>query len=125
MRNKWLLALCMCIVSIFFSCGGRMDSDAYLQADSLNHEAYLVRYKNLDLSEALAYQALETGKGFSEIKAEALNHLGFCAFIRMDFERADSLLREVYRVTPNELECLVADIGMMKIYQRTSMNKEF
>ena len=125
MRNKWLLALCMCIVSIFFSCGGRMDSDAYLQADSLNHEAYLVRYKNLDLSEALAHEALETGKGFSEIKAEALNHLGFCAFIRMDFERADSLLREVYRVTPNELECLVADIGMMKIYQRTSMNKEF
>ena len=125
MRNKWLLALCMCIVSIFFSCGGRMDSDAYLQADSLNHEAYLVRYKNLDLSEALAHEALETGKGFSEIKAEALNHLGFCAFIRMDFERADSLLREVYRVTPNELECLVADIGLMKIYQRTSMNKEF
>ena len=61
-----------------------MDSDAYLQADSLNHEAYLVRYKNLDLSEALAHEALETGKGFSEIKAEALNHLGFCAFIIAD-----------------------------------------
>ena len=98
-----------------------MDSDAYLQADSLNHEAYLVRYKNLDLSESLALEALEVGQGFSDMKAKALNNLGFCAFMRMDFDRADSLLQRVYRETPNELECLVADLGMMKIYQRTSM----
>ena len=102
-----------------------MDSATYLQADSLNQEAYLIRYKNLDLSEALALEALEVGQGFSDMKAKALNNLGFCAFMRMDFDRADSLLQRVYRETANELECLVADIGMMKIYQRTSMNKEF
>ena len=125
MKNLFLYGLCMCIVSVFFSCGKGMDSATYLQADSLNQEAYLVRYKNLDLSESLALEALEVGQGFSDMKAKALNNLGFCAFMRMDFDQADSLLQRVYRETANELECLVADIGMMKIYQRTSMNKEF
>ena len=31
----------------------------------------------------------------------------------------------VYNLTKNELELLVADIGLMKIYQRTALNKEF
>lgn len=109
----------------FLSCGkGRM-SDAFLRADSLNKQAYEVRYKDWHLSEKLAHEAWEAGKGASAIQAEALNHLAFCAFIQMDFERADSLLHEVYEVTTHELECLVADVGMMKICQRTAMNKEF
>jgi len=94
-------------------------------ADSLNHRAYDVRYKDWRLSEKMALEALDKGKEFSSIKAEALNNLAFCAFIRMDFERADSLLREVYRETTNELECLVADVSMMKICQRTAMTNEF
>lgn len=100
-------------------------SSACLQADSLNRQAYDVRYKDWHLSESLAMQALELGGAHSSVRAEALNHLAFCAFIQMNFERADSLLNEVYDGTTNELECLVADVGMMKICQRTAMNKEF
>ena len=109
----------------FLACGeGRM-ADAFRQADSLNAKAYEVRYKDWRLSETLAREALVQGGSFSSVKAEALNHLAFCAYIQMDFERADSLLREVYDETNNELECLVADVGMMKICQRTAKNKEF
>lgn len=43
----------------------------------------------------------------------------------MDFERAEDLFLRVYEESNNELECLIADIGMMKICQRTAMNKEF
>ena len=118
------MSVCWMTVS-FLSCGKGRTSDAFLQADSLNKQAYEVRYKDWHLSEKLALEALEAGKGFSAIQAEALNHLAFCAFIQMDFERADSLLREVYDATTHELECLVADVGMMKICQRTAMNKEF
>ena len=32
---------------------------------------------------------------------------------------------DVYNLTKNELELLIADIGLMKIYQRTALNKEF
>ena len=91
----------------------------------MNREAYEWRYKNLDVSEKAAEEALTLGGSYSSLKAEALNNLAFCSFIRMDFERADSLLNEVYQETANELECLVADVGMMKICQRTAMNKEF
>ena len=128
MKNlfKWLVGWgCLCTCLSFFSClGGRTD-DAFLKADSLNREAYEWRYKNLDVSEKAAEEALTLGESYPSLKAEALNNLAFCSFIRMDFERADSLLNEVYQETANELECLVADVGMMKICQRTAMNKEF
>ena len=119
----WMLA-CWVVMS-FLACGEGRHSDACRQADSLNRQAYEARYKDWHRSEELALEALEVGEGHSAIKAEALNNLAFCAFIRMDFERADSLLAEVYEETTNELECLVADVGMMKICQRTAMNKEF
>jgi len=122
----WLSLMAGVLVSVSFSsCGGKRRMEDFRLADSLNHRAYDVRYKDWRLSEKMALEALDKGKEFSSIKAEALNNLAFCAFIRMDFERADSLLREVYRETTNELECLVADVSMMKICQRTAMNKEF
>ena len=120
----------MCLLGLllsvsFGSCGKKGRADDFRLADSLNHCAYEMRYKDLDVSEEAAQKALQIGEEFPSIKAEALNNLAFCAFIRMDFERADSLLRNVYQETTNELECLVADVGMMKICQRTAMNKEF
>ena len=121
---KWIGA-CILLIS-FFACSGRREGVSIRrQTDSLNSQAYEMRYKNLEESERLASQALEVGKEYASAKAEALNNLGFCAFIRMDFERSDSLLKAVYDETGNELECLVADVGMMKICQRTAMNKEF
>lgn len=128
MKIRYLFGLwIMTILCTFFSCvkeGVWNVSSSLL--DSLNHKAYALRYKDLDESERLAQEALKKGKEFSFMtSAEALNNLGFCAFIRMDFERADSLFGEVYNETANELECLVADVGMMKICQRTSLNKEF
>ena len=128
MKNlfKWLVGWgCLCTCLSFFSCRGGRTDDAFLKADSLNREAYEWRYKNLDVSEKAAEEALALGESYPSLKAEALNNLAFCSFIRMDFERADSLLNEVYQETANELECLVADVGMMKICQRTAMNKEF
>ena len=122
----WLLGVGSLLACIpFFSCGKGGQATDFLLADSLNRKAYEWRYKDLGVSEGAASEALKLGRGYSSIKAEALNNLAFCAFIRMDFERADSLLQEVYGETANELECLVADVGMMKICQRTAMNKEF
>ncbi len=118
------LGICWMMVS-FLACGEGKGAVTLCQADSLNRQAYEVRYKDWRLSEKLAHRAMEVGGGYPSVKAEALNNLAFCAFIQMDFERADSLLGEVYEETTNELECLVADVGMMKICQRTAMNKEF
>ena len=121
----FIIGWILCSFLSLFSCGEGGKDIYTLCADSLNRSAYEMRYKNLDECERLATQALEAGRKYASVRAEALNNLAFCAFIRMDFDRSDSLLNEVFRTTGNELECLVADVGMMKICQRTSMNKEF
>ena len=87
--------------------------------------AYTYRYKNLDSSYHAASKAYQEVGLYSQGKAEACNNLGFCAFMRMDFEQAEKYYQTVYNLTKNELELLVADIGLMKIYQRTALNKEF
>lgn len=113
------------LTSFFFACEGGRSYITMQQVDSLNSLAYEMRYKNLEETERLASEAMKIGKEFPSSRGEALNHLGFCAFIRMDFDKADSLFNEVYDETANEVECMIADVGMMKICQRTAMNKEF
>jgi signal transduction histidine kinase len=43
----------------------------------------------------------------------------------MNFDKAESLYHEVSSISHNEIELLIADVGLMKIYQRTSMNELF
>ena len=107
------------------SCVGTAPTKEVYLIDSLNQVAYSYRYKDLDSSCHAATQAYGKVNLYSQGKAEASNNLGFCAFMRMDFEKAEKFHKDVYSLTKNELELLVADIGLMKIYQRTAMNKEF
>lgn len=108
-----------------FSCVGTAPTKEVRLIDSLNQVAYSYRYKDLDSSCHAATKAYQNVNLYRQGKAEAANNLGFCAFMRMDFEKAEKFHNEVYSLTKNELELLIADIGLMKIYQRTAMNKEF
>lgn len=109
----------------FVSCVGTAPTKEVHLIDSLNQAAYAYRYKNLDSSCHAASRAYQEVELYRQGKAEACNNLGFCAFMRMDFEQAERYHQEVYNLTKNELELLIADIGLMKIYQRTALNKEF
>ena len=121
-----LYLLCVLLLTALFSCIGTAPTREVRLIDSLNRRAYAVRYKNLDSSYRAAHEAYESVSMFyGQGKAEAGNNLGFCAFMCMDFERAEQLHKEVYDLSKNELELLIADIGLMKIYQRTAMNKEY
>lgn len=113
------------LLSVFFSCTDMVPTKEVRLIDSLNGKAYAYRYRNLDSSYKYADQAYRKISLYKSGKAEASNNLGFCAFMNMDFERAEAYHKEVYKLTKNELELLIADIGLMKICQRTSMNKEF
>lgn len=124
-RHIPLYILCMLLLTALFSCVGTAPTKEVRLIDSLNRRAYAYRYKNLDSSCFPARQAYEKSRLYKQGKAEACNNLGFCVFMKMDFERAESLFKEVYGLTKNELELLIADIGLMKIYQRTGMNKEY
>ncbi len=110
------------------SCDHSVRSTQKKQAeyiDSLNQLAYLFHYKDLDSCLHYATLAYQQTENYAGGKAEAINHLAFHAFMKMDFEQSRAFLTEVYRTSNNELERLIADIGMMKICQRTSSNKAF
>ena len=109
----------------FFSCTDMVPTKEVRLIDSLNGKAYAFRYRNLDSSYKYAEQAYRRVSLYKSGKAEASNNLGFWAYMNMDFDRAEALHKEVYKLTKNELELLIADIGLMKICQRTAMNKEF
>lgn len=119
------LVLLLCLSAALGACVGTAPSKELRLIDSLNQRAYVFRYKNIDSSCHAAMQAYQSVNLYRDGKAEACNNLGFCAFMRMDFEEAEKYFRRVYSLTKNELELLIADIGFMKIYQRTALNKEF
>ena len=113
------------VFSFLFSCVGMAPVKETRLIDSLNRIAYVHHYKDLDVSYRAAMTAYQSATLYRSGKAEACNNLGFHAFMRMDFDTAERYFKEVYELTKNELELLIADVGMMKIYQRTAMNKEF
>ena len=131
MRNNLFNLLYVCWLGVltglcFFSCvrnGDTRISD--LLADSLNKVSFAYRYKDLSIAKESALRASELKSTNPTVRSQTLNNLGFCAFMEMDFEKAVECYEQVSKGTNNEIEGLVADVGMMKIYQRTSLNKEF
>ncbi len=114
----WVMAL--------FSCEGTPSTKEAHLIDSLNDASYNLRYINIDSSLVAAHKAYDrVGLLYKQGKAEACNNLGAASFMKMDFDGSEQWYREVYTLTKNETELLIADIGLMKIYQRTAMNKEF
>ena len=93
--------------------------------DSLNSLSYHWRYKDLSKSADFACRACSLASVYCPDNAEALNNMGFCEYMKMDFEKSKDLYDKVIEVSDNEVECLIADVGLMKICQRTSSNKEF
>ena len=122
--GMWWMVCVVCAM-LWPSCRRPLSHGEYARVDSLNRVAYEARYKDLSLSSRAATEALKLSDGYASGRAEALNNMGFCAFMRMDFEHAARLFQKASEASNNEIERLVADVGMMKICQRTSMNKEF
>lgn len=124
---KWIGMLLVGVGLLLSSCRGGMHASSVQrrEADSLNRVSYRLRYKNLVAASRAANTAYQLSADYPDERAEALNNMGFCAFMRMDFEGASRLFGKVLAMGGNEIESLTADVGMMKICQRTSQNKAF
>ena len=131
MKNKlyslWVLGWILVLAcASFYSCGQGENRDLVNRvADSLNDISFAYRYRNLSVASEAAEKAYLLGPKDPTVWAQALNNVGFCAFMQMDFEKAIACYETVSRETNNEIEGLVSDVGMMKICQRASLNKEF
>lgn len=96
------------------------------QIDSLNLSAHKYRYVSIDSlmeKSRKAYQLSE--HTYNDGKNAALCNLGFANYMKMDFHSSAECYRTVVSTSDNELLCLWADIGMMRLCSRTALNKEF
>lgn len=120
-----LLVLVPLLMAVFSCHRYRVDDAVMSEIDSLNTLSYQLRYKDLSKASSLAERAYQLAAPDYSEHPEVLNNMGFCAYMKMDFEESMRLFSSVVELSDNEVECLVADVGLMKICQRTSSNKEF
>lgn len=106
---------------LFFSACHSSDKE---QTDKLNDKAYAFHYRNLDSVSVYAEQAFTLADG-GDGAAEAINNKAFVALMHMEYDVADSLLKQVAHHTDNQIELLIADVQQMRRCQRCSHNKEF
>lgn len=106
-------------------CGGTAPSAEMAVVDSLNQSSYAAYYRDAYEAGRLAEQAYAWAAHYHAGRAEAANHLGYCAFMRSDYAQAEQWIDQAGRLTSNELERFIADVGQMKICQRTARNKDY
>lgn len=104
----------------FYAC-----SDNDREAERLNEIAYSQHYRSLEKTRLYADSVLHLADVSADQRAEALNNMAFYHIGKMRYNVADSLLREVYRTTDNNIELLVASVQNMRICQRKSDNKDY
>ena len=115
------------VLSAFSSCEDGMGEDALRRkVDSLNALSYSQHYRSLDSTAHYARRALAMAAGskYADGRDEALCNLAFVQTLRMDYDSATTLYRQVTDRSHNELLKLLADVGMMKVCQRRSNNRE-
>lgn len=113
----------ICIGSLFcFSACSPSNKD---EVDLLNTKSYAFHYRNLDSTYIYARKVFLLSDNYSEGKAEALNNLAFVSTIRMNYNGAYKLLKNIAGYTDNQIELLIADIQCMRLCQRQSRNKDF
>lgn len=113
------MTACVCLSA---SC---LSAYRHEDADSWNERAYSFHYRNIDSVSVNAQRAYSLSSRYADGRAEALNNFAFVDITKMDYEKADRHLQEVYNTTDNQIELMVADVQMMRICQRQSENKDF
>ena len=122
---KFIIAVCLSFSLLLASCMGIAPTSEVREIDGLNNKASNFWYISLDSVAEYAGLAYKEVRHYELGKAEAANNLGFYRFMQMDFERAMQYYQEIPKYTNSELELLISDIGMMKVFQRTARSKQF
>ncbi len=111
MQKALLALLCSWGLCISLHAEHRLD---------IGENAYYWHYRNLDSTAYYANKLIKAGH-----HAIGLNDLAFVDIARMEYNKAEAKLQRVYDISENQVELLIADVQMMRICQRRSMNKEY
>ena len=119
----WLRhALRLSLILLIFSACSPSDRQV---VDKLNSLSYAYHYRNIDSTEAYAQKAFRLSEGYSDGRAEALNHLAFADIMRMHYDEAQQHLDQILETTDNQLELLISYVQQMRLCQRMSRNRDY
>lgn len=128
LRHIISLFFAVSLLTAFSSCGYISNKDYVRDIDELNNKAYNNYYVSTDSVEKYAKIALKMGNdrgNYPDGRDEAMCHIGFAKYMRMDYDSAHFYLHEVIDNSANELYRFMADVIMMRVCQRRSENKLF
>ena len=114
-------AVVLCLAG---GCSGET-TDRVACVDSLNLTAYRMRYVSMDSTERIARRALALSEPDSRGRADALANLAFVKYMRMEYDSAFVLYSQSHDEADDMVTKMAASVGLMKICQVTSQNKEF
>lgn len=124
--KKWAIWLVACaLMAAFGACSHGTPQAEIQQIDRLNELAYAHLYRDVRVAQTWADSALLAADEYLIGRAEAHNLLGEVALIKQAYADAHDQYERAMSCTDDDLETLLANVGKMRIYQRTSQNKEF
>lgn len=116
------VAIALCVVVNIVCC---REPVAHNDVDHLNTRAYEQHYRSLQHTTQLAREALKKATHYSAGRAEAYNHLAFVEIAKMNYPTAHQYLQQALQATDNLVEQMVAEVQLMRLCQRQSLNKDF
>lgn len=124
-RIIYYAVLCAMVVSLV-ACNKGAGRGVYsLSSDSLCNDMLALRHVGVQRLHSVAIAMDTIPQATVEQHAVAKNSLAYVTFMRMDYSKAMSIYDSIIDVSPNEIESLIAEVGMMQVCYRTSSNKEF
>ena len=124
--KKWAIWLVACaFMAPFMACSEGTPQAEIRLIDGLNEQAYAHLYRDAKVAKMWADSALIVADNYAIGRAEAHYLLGEVALIGQAYAEAHNQYEQAMACTDDDLETLLANVGKMRIYQRTSQNKEF
>lgn len=117
-------AMTVSAIVALLSCGRGGDS-VHVTSVTLNDKALEWLWQDLDSSARYAQMAMEQPGAGNAGRAQALNTLARVEYMRMDYAKATDLYLQVLDMHSSIAMQLTANIGLMRICQRTSDNVAF
>ena len=124
-NSTWLVLLAVWSCFLFAACSSGSKNTS--EADNYNRKSFRYRYKNVDSTRIYAAQAYAAAQSesYSEGMAKALLNMAFYHTVRMEYDRADSVLNAADSITENDITRLETVVQKMRLCQRRSQNKDF
>lgn len=124
-KRYGMIVLSAVVLSLFVGCHEGGNGSGSDLVDSLNVAAYRMRYISLDSTSILSEKAMAASQKGTKGRAEALGNRGFVKYMEMDYEESIRLYQASYDECDDDQTRLMACVGLMKICQVTSMNKDY